>query len=86
MRHHAFAISLVVAVQVLSALSGHAAKGGAPVQSLYEHRTGKVVRQDFDLSCGAAALATVLRYQHGEDVSEKDVALGLIASVPSLSG
>lgn len=50
-----------------------------PVQSLFERRNANVIRQNFDISCGAAALATVLRYQHGEDVSEKDVALGLIA-------
>lgn len=49
-----------------------------PVESLYERRTAHVVRQEFDLSCGAAALATILRYQHGEAVTEKEVALGLI--------
>ena len=34
--------------------------------------------QEWDLSCGAAALTTLLRYQHGESISEKQVALGLI--------
>lgn len=48
------------------------------VQSLYEARTRNVVLQEWDLSCGAAALATILRYQHGERVSERAVALGLI--------
>ena len=28
--------------------------------------------QEFDLSCGAAALATILRYQHGDAVTERE--------------
>jgi len=34
--------------------------------------------QQWDLSCAAAALATILRYQHGIPVTERSVALGLI--------
>ncbi|MDZ7662953.1 C39 family peptidase [Thiohalophilus sp.] len=49
-----------------------------PVRSLYEARTQHVILQQWDLSCGAAALATVLRYQHSEPVTERSVALGLI--------
>jgi predicted double-glycine peptidase len=49
-----------------------------PVRSLVEIRQERVVLQDWDLSCGAAALATLLRYQHREDVTEREVALGLI--------
>lgn len=49
-----------------------------PVRSLLEIRRQHVVLQEWDLSCGAAALATVLRYQHGDDVTEREVALGLI--------
>lgn len=48
------------------------------VRSLYEARTHNVVLQQWDLSCGAAALATILRYQYGEEVTEREVALGLI--------
>jgi predicted double-glycine peptidase len=51
---------------------------GDPVRSLSELRQEKVVQQKFDLSCGAAALATILKYQHGENLSERDVALSLI--------
>ena len=50
-----------------------------PVLSLYEQRNQLVVRQNFDLSCGAAALATLLVFQHGETLSERDVAIGLIS-------
>ena len=49
-----------------------------PVRSLLELRRDKVVVQDYDLSCGAAALATLLTYQHDDPVSEREVARGLI--------
>lgn len=34
--------------------------------------------QHWDLSCGAAALATVLKYHFGEDTDERTVAQGLV--------
>jgi predicted double-glycine peptidase len=49
-----------------------------PVQSLIEKRQQNVVLQKWELSCGAAALATILRYQYGVPVTERSVALGLI--------
>jgi hypothetical protein len=49
------------------------------VRSVLESRQRNIVLQQFDLSCGAAALATLLRFQHGESLSERDVALGLIS-------
>ena len=55
------------------------AAGASPVRSIAEIRHENVVLQHFDLSCGAAALATILRYEHGEDVTERDVAIGLIS-------
>ena len=48
------------------------------VRSLLEIRRENIVMQEWDLSCGAAALTTLLRYQHGEQLTEKEVALGLI--------
>jgi protein O-GlcNAc transferase len=54
------------------------AEGRAPVRSLLEMRHEKVVIQDWDLSCGAAALATLLNYQHADPVSEREIAEGLI--------
>jgi predicted double-glycine peptidase len=51
----------------------------SPVFSIYEQRNQLVVRQNFDLSCGAAALATLLVFQHGETLSERDVAIGLVS-------
>lgn len=49
-------------------------RGVKPVQSLLEIRHDKVVRQQWDLSCGAAALATVLTYQHDDPVPERTIA------------
>lgn len=55
-----------------------AASYSAPIESLLEIRQRNVVLQQWELSCAAAALATVLRYQHGVPVTERSVALGLI--------
>lgn len=62
-----------------AAIAGPAqAQTPAPVRSMMEMRTERVVKQAWDLSCGAAVLATLLRYQHGEAVSERDVAIGMM--------
>ena len=50
-----------------------------PVTSLLEIRKQNVVVQEWDLSCGAAALATILNYQHGDPVSERDIATRLMS-------
>src|SRR3954447_25725034 len=47
-------------------------------RSLLEMRQDRVVGQKWGLSCGAAALATLLTYEHHDTVSEREVALGLI--------
>jgi hypothetical protein len=49
-----------------------------PVRSIIEKRQHNVVLQQWELSCAAAALATVLRYQYGVPATERSVALGLI--------
>jgi uncharacterized protein len=49
-----------------------------PVESLLEMRHEGVVVQKWDLSCGAAALGTVLKYQYDDPVSERDIAKALI--------
>jgi len=42
-------------------------------------RDRNVVLQSFDYSCGAGALATLLRYYFGEDVSEEEILLRILA-------
>jgi predicted double-glycine peptidase len=54
------------------------AEGNQPVQSVLEMRHDRVIIQKWDLSCGAAALATLLRYQFGEPVTEREIAGALM--------
>ena len=49
-----------------------------PVRSLREIREENVVVQQWDTSCGAAALGTLLKYQHGLAVSEKQIAEAML--------
>ncbi|CAL1241186.1 C39 family peptidase [Candidatus Methylocalor cossyra] len=49
-----------------------------PVTSLIEMRHKNVIVQQWDLSCGAAALTTLLNYQHGDQITEREVAKGLM--------
>jgi hypothetical protein len=51
----------------------------SPVRSLLEIRRAQVMIQNWDLSCGAAALGTLLRYEFGDPVTEKEIARALIS-------
>ena len=68
-----FLIALVLVSNYAAAQDYH------PVASLAEIRERNVVVQEWDLSCGAAALATILNYQHGDPVSEREVATRLMS-------
>lgn len=65
-------------IAIVSLCIGMHARAAEPVRSLLELRQRHVVLQQWELSCGAAALATILRYQYGVPVTEHSVALGLI--------
>jgi predicted double-glycine peptidase len=77
-------VSLVLAA--VAGLSGAEAASGAPppergakaVRSLLEIRDDGVVRQHWDLSCGAAAIATLMTYELNDPVSERQVVLGML--------
>ncbi len=73
-------IRLAAAVALVAApgLAIPAGSGAKPVRSLVEIRNEQVVRQHWDLSCGAAAVATLLTYQLGHPVSEHDVAIAML--------
>ncbi len=45
---------------------------------MLEQRQRHVVTQRWDLSCGAAALATLMNFQHGEHFTEKAVAESML--------
>ena len=74
----AFSLWLALAGGLYGGTVARADDPAPPVRSLLEVRHRNVVLQQWDLSCAAAALATILRYQHGEPVTERSVALGLI--------
>ena len=64
---------------LLLCLLGGAAHAERPVvRSLLEMRQANLVMQQWDTSCAAAALATVLTYHLRFPVSEEEVALGML--------
>ena len=65
--------ALLLASLVL--IAGPAASGSL---SLKEIREEGVIRQQWDTSCGAAALATVFTYTFNDPVTEREVASGLL--------
>jgi len=48
------------------------------VTSFQELRQRKLVRQGWDISCGAAALSTLLKYHHENDVSEATIVVSIL--------
>ena len=48
------------------------------IRSLAEIRYDRVIAQQWDVSCGAAALAALLTYDLGDPVSERAVALSML--------
>lgn len=54
-----------------------------PVQSMREGRYANLVRQQTDYSCGAASLATILRYAYHLDADEDTVIEGMLSLADS---
>ena len=50
------------------------------VKSLLEIRDQNLVRQGWDISCGAAALSTILTYDFGKPYSEATIAVSILAN------
>ena len=48
------------------------------IKPLTEIQKDNLVKQTYDYSCGSAALATILNYQLGENLSERQVIQGLL--------
>jgi uncharacterized protein len=69
---------------LLAVASAASADGRGPVRSLLEIRQANVIVQQWDVSCGAAALATLLTYHHGDPVSEKAVAQAMLGKTDPL--
>jgi uncharacterized protein len=73
-------LSMATVVTIPAALAGMVTTpveaGGSfsvPVKSLRESRFGSTIRQQFDFSCGSAALSTLLTHHYGHPVREEDV-------------
>ncbi|RJF93612.1 C39 family peptidase [Sphingomonas cavernae] len=60
-----------------STLSLAAGDYALPVKSMVERRYLTVVRQQYDFSCGSAALATLLRYHYGDLQNEQSIFVGM---------
>lgn len=71
-------ISATALVVSLHTIGLACADDRGPVRSLMEMRHDGAVTQKWDLSCGAAALATLLNFQYGDRVTEREIAEGLI--------
>lgn len=56
-------------------------RAGAKVESLLERRWKHVSRQSLDVSCGSAALATILQYQFGDQVTEEALIRAILKQV-----
>jgi predicted double-glycine peptidase len=76
----AAAASITLATTAVSAQIGIGEAGlraDRPLRSMKDLRDQNVVKQRFDFSCGAAALATLLRYGFGQSVTEGQILVGL---------
>jgi uncharacterized protein len=73
-----------MAVAAYGAASGEEMRGAKPIRSLVEIRNSEVVRQHWDLSCGAAVTATIFTYQLGQPVSEYAVAKDMLKATNPL--
>ena len=75
----ALALCAVIPVELLSTTwaanvgVGSGIRVERPLRSVKDLRDANVIKQQFDYSCGAAALATILRYGLGESVTERQV-------------
>jgi hypothetical protein len=82
--------TIFAAFVLLSGAPGQAASIGIgpgfrvniPVQSMKDLRDKDLVKQQLDYSCGAAALATILRYGFGDEVMERDILIDLFDLLP----
>lgn len=70
------AASAVLVATPASASDVFVSAGGfsarVPVKSFAERRNSSVIRQQYDFSCGSAAVATLMTYHYGVETSETD--------------
>jgi uncharacterized protein len=69
----ASAIMLAAEMPLAQVGIGQGLRVDAPTTSMKDRRDLNVVKQRFDFSCGAAALATLLRFGFGDSVTEQQI-------------
>ena len=72
-----FVLSLPTALAIAQVDIGSGIRVDLPAASIKDLRDRNVIKQRYDFSCGAAALATILHYGLGEDVTEREVLVQL---------
>ncbi|WP_213803459.1 cysteine peptidase family C39 domain-containing protein [Granulicella sp. dw_53] len=77
-----FLLSAPVCAQSSVATTGVA--GSKNIRSLMEIRSEGVVRQRWDMSCGAAALSTVLTYNFKDDTPETSIVVWILHRVDAV--
>jgi predicted double-glycine peptidase len=78
MKIRPLSIALAALLSAVPSLAGAEPPRREPVRSMLEQRHDMVVMQDWDLSCGAAALATLLTYQMRDPTTEEEITRVLI--------
>ncbi|HSV30100.1 MAG TPA: C39 family peptidase [Candidatus Omnitrophota bacterium] len=79
------ALAAVILLAATQALAGEArltipgGSVGVTVTSLKEARFKSVVRQQYDFSCGSAAIATLLTYHYGRPIGEEEAFRSMFA-------
>src|SRR5690349_14750074 len=87
-RQRAIACCVVSATWIASAAwAANVGVGGGirverPVRTMKDLRDTNVIKQAYDYSCGAAALATILRYGLNDNVTERQVLEQLFSLLP----
>ena len=76
------AVSVVSTAQAANIRLGNILPGGGFIQkkvvSMREARYADLIEQQTDFSCGAAALATILKYAYKKEITERDVLGGML--------
>lgn len=82
--HAAPSCRRLVALFLFSILLAGVAQAERPVRSLLEMRRENLIIQQWDNSCAAAALATILTYDKGFPVTEEQVARGMLRKTDAM--
>jgi uncharacterized protein len=72
-----FAVTAFASTATAQITVGSGLRIDQPARSMKDLRDRNVIKQRFDFSCGAAALATLLRYGFGQSITEAQIMVAL---------